>query len=191
MVESLFNDESLHEKRNTSAIEVRANTLMSARVTKYVPESIRPLEEVSEDIKTGLELKKATELAKAEGEKALAALRQSKKPDADFADAVWVSRHRPVGHPAEFVNHVVAIPADKLPAFTGMTVTGGAYLIAYIDETKEKAPTDRDLQMLTSELSSVYGEADRIGYLKALRETLGEELLRPDFIKGEKTEDNL
>jgi len=120
----------------------------------------------------------------------LTRLREAKKPDADFGEALWVSRQHLAGHPAEFVNHVVAVPAEKLPAFTGMSVTGGAYLIAYVDETKEKTPSDRELKSLTSELSSLYGEADRIGYLKALRETLGEEILRPAFIKGENTEDN-
>jgi len=53
MVDNLFNEESLQEKRNTSAIEVHANTLMSARITKYVPASVRPLDTVSEEIKAG------------------------------------------------------------------------------------------------------------------------------------------
>ena len=33
--------------------------------------------------------------------------------------------------------------------------------------------------------ATIYGEADRRGYLSALRQELGEEILRPDFIKGE------
>ena len=191
MIDNLFNDESLQEKRNTSAIEVRANMLMSARITKYVPESIRPLEEVTVDIEAGLEIQKATELAKAAGEKALAEVRASNKMGDDFGEAVWVSRHRTAGHPSDFVNHVVAVPAEKLPVYTGMSVAGGAYMIAYIDETKVPTPDDRELQSLATELASVYGEADRIGYLKALRETLGEEMLRPDFVKGEKSDDDI
>lgn len=191
MVDNLFNDESLQEKRNTSAIEVSANMLMSARVTKYVPESVRPLDEVTVDIEAGLELKKATALAKEAGEKALADVRASGKMGDDFGDALWVSRHRTAGHPTAFVNHIVAVPAEKLPVYTGMSVEGGAYMIAYIDETKVPVAGDRELQSLAAELASVYGEADRIGYLKALRETLGEEMLRPDFVKGEKSEDDI
>ena len=42
-----------------------------------------------------------------------------------------------------------------------------------------------DLAGITRELSSVYGESDRRGYLDALEHSLGVEVQRPDFVKGE------
>ena len=55
--------------------------------------------------------------------------------------------------------------------------------------SKVKTPTDGEIQSLTREFATIYGEADRRGYLSALREKLGEEMLKKDFIAGTKKED--
>ena len=188
VLDSLYGDECLKEKRNTSAIEVAPNMLIAARVVKHVPTAVRPFEEVKASIEDGLRLQKASALAKADGEKKLAEVRQSKSLDG-FSTPVWVSRQRTLGHPTELVDRMVAVPADTLPAYTGMPVKGGAYIIAFVKGSKVKTPTDGEIQSLTREFATIYGEADRRGYLSALREKLGEEMLKKDFIAGTKKED--
>ncbi len=188
VVDNLYGDEALKEKRNTSAVEVRPNFLIAARVVQHVPTAVRPFDEVKAGIEDGIRLRKAAELTKADGEKMLAELRQTKSLEG-FGPAVWVSRQNQKGHPAEFVDRLVALPADQLPAYTGMAVEGGAYMIAFVKETKVKIPTDNELRSLSSEFAAIYGEADRQGYLSALRTKLGEKILRPDFIAGEKKDD--
>ena len=69
---------------------------------------------------------------------------------------------------------MVALPADKLPAYTGMQVDGGAYFVAFVNAAKVKAPTENELKSLSREFATIYGEADRRGYLSALRQELGE-----------------
>lgn len=66
-----------------------------------------------------------------------------------------------------------------------MQVDGGAYFVAFVNAAKVKAPTENELKSLSREFATIYGEADRRGYLSALRQELGEEILRPAFIKGE------
>lgn len=59
VAESLFGTEALKEKRNTSAIEVSGNRLVSARVVEYFPEAERPLDEVKGLITDALKRQKA------------------------------------------------------------------------------------------------------------------------------------
>ena len=184
VLENLYGSECLQEKRNSAAVEVGSNQLVAARVEKHFPKAVRPFYEVKGQIEDGLKLRKAGELAKAAGEKKVAEVRQSKSLDG-FSKAVWVSRQNLLGHPAQLVDRMVALPADKLPAYTGMQVDGGAYFVAFVNAAKVKAPTENELKSLSREFATIYGEADRRGYLSALRQELGEEILRPDFIKGE------
>ena len=184
VLENLYGSECLQEKRNSAAVEVGSNQLVAVRVEKHFPKAVRPFDEVKGQIEDGLKLRKAGELAKAAGEKKVAEVRQSKSLDG-FSKAVWVSRQNLLGHPAQLVDRMVALPADKLPAYTGMQVDGGAYFVAFVNAAKVKAPTENELKSLSREFATIYGEADRRGYLSALRQELGEEILRPDFIKGE------
>ena len=188
MLDSLYGDEALKEKRNTSAIEVGPNMLVAARVVKHVPTAVRPFDDVKSSIENGLRLEKASALAKADGEKKLAEVRASKSTDG-FSTPVWVSRQRTLGHPAELVDRMVAVPADKLPAYTGMSVKGGAYIVAFVKGNKVKTPTDGEINSLTREFATIYGEADRRGYLSALRQELGEEMLQKNFIAGTKKDE--
>ncbi len=184
MIDNLYGDECLKEKRNSSAVEVGSNKLVAARVVKHFPTAVRPFDDVKAEIADGIKLRKAAELAKAAGEKKLAEVRASKSLDG-FSAPVWVSRQRTLGHPAELVDRMVALPADKLPAYTGMAVEGGAYIIGFVKGTKVQTPKPEELKSLAREFATIYGEADRRGYLSALRTELGEEMLQPKFIEGE------
>ena len=184
MIDNLYGDECLKEKRNSSAVEVGSNKLVAARVVKHFPTAVRPFDDVKAEIADGMKLRKAAELAKAAGEKKLAEVRASKSLDG-FSAPVWVSRQRTLGHPAELVDRMVALAADKLPAYTGMAVEGGAYIIGFVKGTKVQTPKPEELKSLAREFATIYGEADRRGYLSALRAELGEEMLQPKFIEGE------
>lgn len=184
MIDNLYGDECLKEKRNSSAVEVGSNKLVAARVVKHFPTAVRPFDDVKAEIADGMKLRKAAELAKAAGEKKLAEVRASKSLDG-FSAPVWVSRQRTLGHPAELVDRMVALPADKLPAYTGMAVEGGAYIIGFVKGTKVQTQKPEELKSLAREFATIYGEADRRGYLSALRTELGEEMHQPKFIEGE------
>lgn len=188
LIDNLFGEECLLEKRNSTAVEAGANTLVSARVIKHVPKQVRPFDEVKNDIRTGMKLRRAAELARKAGEAELATLNDKSNMKA-FSPAVWVSRQNTLGHPTALVDAVEAVPADKLPTFVGTSVEGGAYMIAYVQATKTPPATDAVMDSLAAQLQVVYGEADRRGYLSALRRELGEEILKPEFIEGDKKED--
>ena len=182
VVEALFGTECLKEKQNSSAIEVRANTLVAARVLDYQPTHEEPFENVRNTIVETLKMQKATAKALEVGKAKLAAVRESKSLDG-FSAETWVSRRDPKGQPMELVNAEVSYPDTKLPAFIGKQVQGGAYIISYVEAAKKHPAHEQELAGLLRELSSIYGEADRMGYLEALEKSLGVEVLKPDFTK--------
>ena len=182
VAEALFGSECLKEKRNSNAIEVQSNTLVAARVVEYYPEKERALDDVKSIIGEKLRAQKAAEKAFEAGKAKLAELQKSKSLDG-FSDEVWVSRQNQQGQETSLINAELALETSKLPAYTGATLANGSYAIAYVAAARTHQANE--LRGLARELGSIYGEADRAGYLEALKEAIGTKVLRPDFVKGE------
>src|SRR6185436_11093465 len=62
-VEALFSSDSIQGKRNTEAIEVAPNSLISGRIVEYKAAAPRPFDQVKEEIRLQLLRKAASELA--------------------------------------------------------------------------------------------------------------------------------
>lgn len=184
VAEALFGSECLKEKRNSNAIEVQSNTLVAARVVEYYPEKERALDDVKSIIGEKLRAQKAAEKAFEAGKAKLAELQKSKSLEG-FSDEVWVSRQNQQGQETSLINAELALETSKLPAYTGATLANGSYAIAYVEAARSHQANEAELRGLARELGSIYGEADRAGYLEALKEAIGTKVLRPDFVKGE------
>ena len=184
VAEALFGSDCLKEKRNSNAIEVQSNTLVAARVVEYYPEKERALDEVKSIIGEKIRTQKAAEKAFDAGKTKLAELQSSKSLDG-FSDEVWVSRQNQQGQETALINAELALQTAKLPAYTGATLADGSYAIAYVSAARTHQANEAELRGLARELASIYGEADRAGYLEALKEAIGTKVLRPDFVKGE------
>ncbi|WP_295477949.1 SurA N-terminal domain-containing protein [uncultured Sutterella sp.] len=183
VAEMLFGAECLKEKRNSTAIEVPGNRLVAARVVEYFPETERPLAEVSPRIGEKLKSEKAALNAQAAGKAKLAALEKEKNLDG-FSDAAWISRQNPQGEEVALVNAALALDSAKLPAWTHAVLADGSYAVVYVEEGRSHKASEAETRGLARELASIYGSADRAGFMEALNESLGFEVLRPDFVKG-------
>jgi peptidyl-prolyl cis-trans isomerase D len=181
VIEALFSADSLGSKRNTEAIEVAANTLVSARVIEHRPAAVRPLAEVAALIKSQVEQREAARLAREAGEQRLAALQKS-TGDAAFGAPRAVSRSQPQGLPAAAVNAVMRAPAEKLPAFVGAELDGGSYAVFQV--LSAKVPEQRDpaqAQGQSRALAQAFGAADDAAYVAALRAKHKALVLRSDL----------
>ncbi len=65
VLQAIFDPASLKDRRNSAAIEVAPNVLISVRVSEYEPVGMRPFDSVSGDIRTFLIRKAALEKATA------------------------------------------------------------------------------------------------------------------------------
>ena len=181
MIELLFSNDCVNEKRNTQAIEVKPNVLVSARVLEHTAAAQIPFDQVKAQIIAKLKADAAVAAAKAEGEKKLAALR-AKPDDAGFTAAAWVSRQQPMGQPPELVSAELRIPASKLPAYVGTTINGVGYVIAHVTASDTPKVTDDELKDAKAELAKLHGGADMDAYIGGLKGVLKAKVLNKDYV---------
>ena len=161
--EAVFSSESTQGKRNTEAIEVAPNSLISARIVEYKPAAPRPFDEVKDEIRQQLVRKAASELAQKAGQAKLAEL-DAGKSDKDvglaFGKPLTVSRGQfQAGLPPEVLNRVFTVNPQKLPAYTGATNERGGYSIVRV--LKVDTPSAADKARVDSASARLSGEVGR------------------------------
>ena len=137
VLQAVFSDEVLKEKRNTEAIEVAPNTLLAARVVEYKPASARPLAEVASLIRRQLQRMQASEMAVKQGAGLLEQLQRGEKIKAGWQSAQSISRSRHAGIDPALVQAVFRAGTDKLPAYVGIENNEGGYVLARIEAVRE------------------------------------------------------
>jgi peptidyl-prolyl cis-trans isomerase D len=75
LLNSLFGEDSIKNRRNTEAVEVATNTLVAARIVDYRPATLQDFAGLKASIETLLRRQEAQVLARQEGEARLAALK--------------------------------------------------------------------------------------------------------------------
>ncbi|HEX5539284.1 MAG TPA: peptidylprolyl isomerase, partial [Methylophilaceae bacterium] len=172
LMDMVFGDEVLKERRNTEAIEVSPNTLVSARVAEYKPSAPRTFDEVKSGIESYLKLEKASKLATKKGESALAQLRAGKTMDElDWIPPVVVDRKNAQGLTDLTMSHVFKIDASKLPAYAGVADRNKGYLLIKVLDVQNTLPADEAAKAkaqigLRSALASAYTAA----YIESLKQ---------------------
>ena len=172
----VFTNEVLKDKRNTEAVEVSNNTLVSARVVDYKPSAPRSFDEVKGGIEDLLKIEKATKLAIDKGTSSLAELKDGKAAGGlDWIAPVTVDRKNAQGLTDLTMSNVFKIDTTKLPAYAGIADSKKGYLLIKVTAVQNKLADDEakkaallDLRTaIASEYSSAY-----IGALKANKKIL-------------------
>ena len=161
----VFTNEVLKDKRNTEAVEVANNTLVSARVVDYKPSAPRSFDEVKGGIEDLLKIEKATKLAIDKGTSSLASLKAGNAATGlDWISPVVVDRKNAQGLTDLTMSNVFKIDTAKLPAYAGVADSQKGYLLIKVtavnskladDEAKKTALLDLRTAM-ASEYSSAY-----------------------------------
>ena len=167
----VFTNEVLKDKRNTEAVEVSNNTLVSARVVEYKASAPRSFDEVKGGIADLLKIEKATKLAIDKGAASLASLKSSKEvAGLDWITPVVVDRKNAQGLTDLTMSNVFKVDTNKLPAYAGIADSQKGYLLIKVtavhnkladEESRKTALLDLRTAM-ASEFSSAY-----IGTLKS------------------------
>lgn len=163
MLEAVFSDETVKNKRNTAAIEVAANTMVAARILEYKPAATRALNEVEEMIRQKLLRKQAIELAVRQGKTLLEQLQRGDKPALTWTASQAVSRAQHGSLDKELVRKIFQADAVKLPRYVGAETPQNGYLLVRIDAVKEGGKPD---------------DAKRADYAQKLRQLAGEEMFK-------------
>lgn len=166
LLQAVFTDDVLKDKRNSEAIEVSPNVMVSARLLEYKPASVKPLEEVSVTLTQRLQRQQAAVQAVKWGKDALVALQQGKTPEGvNWATPHVASRIKPEGLDQAALKEVFKLKADKLPGYAGVENAQGGYTLlkltrviepVKLDESRKQAYAQRFSNMLEQEYAAAY-----------------------------------
>lgn len=135
VLESLFSPDAIERKRNTEAVEIGPNQLISARVVQYAPAAAQPFQEVVDQVRSRLVNAKAAEMARAEGLAKLEAL-QKAPPAEGFKEKQLVSRMESMKLGTPLVDAVLRADVAKLPVLVGVDLGSEGYAIARIEKVR-------------------------------------------------------
>lgn len=189
MMQAIFSDEVIKDKRNTEAIETAPNSLISARVIDYQVAAPRKFEEVSAAIEEALRLEAATKLAVQKGNAELQSLKAGKSVALDWTTPVKVTRKNAQGLTDITMSQVFKMDTKSLPAYLGVeNKLKGFHLIkvSAVDNGIEALePSDKELAQ--AELKKAVEAEYVAAYIKSLRiknhVTTKEELLTSSNVK--------
>ncbi|SFG69241.1 peptidyl-prolyl cis-trans isomerase D [Duganella sp. CF458] len=176
---ALFSDDALKNKRNTEAVEVAPQTLVSGRIVEFKPASKKPLAEVEAAIKQQVTLEEAVKAAKKAGEEKLAAAKKSGDASG-FSDVKTISRSKADGINPAAVAAVMKADASKLPAYVGVEIPGqgyGVYRIGKVGQPAEQDAARREQE--GQRINQIVSQQEMTGYIDALKQKAKVKILHP------------
>lgn len=168
-LEALFSSDALRSKRNTLAIDIGSNQLVSGRVLEHTPTRLLPLNEVNAKVRERVIARQAAALARKEGEARLAELQ--KAPETAVSTApVSVSRAQTRELPAPLIDAVLKAPAGKLPVVVGVDLADQGYAIAKLAKVLGRDPVAADPKRSQAQYSQAWADAESQAYFEALKD---------------------
>ncbi|MDO8350596.1 MAG: SurA N-terminal domain-containing protein [Gallionella sp.] len=163
LMQAIFSDDAVKNKRNTAAIEVAADTMVAARILEHKPASVRALAEVREMVKQKLIRQKALDMAVKQGKMLLGQLQQGSKPVLDWSVAQTITHAQQGALDVAMVRQIFQANKSKLPQYVGAESQQDGYVLVRVDGFKEGEKPD---------------EVKRARYQQQLRQMTGDELFQ-------------
>lgn len=186
LLQAVFSDDVLNNKRNTEAIEIAPGVLVGARVAERKPAVVQPFDQVSGALTKKLTLQQAAQFAAQEGRARLTALREGKEVAKD-AQIAWsapqlASRSDAKGIPMDALRQAFKADVSKLPAYAGVE-SGGAYILVRVSKVNELKEGSREKENAISQsLRQMTGQAELAAYLASLKQKT-EVKIRKDLVE--------
>ncbi|MCE2665299.1 MAG: SurA N-terminal domain-containing protein [Limnohabitans sp.] len=179
LLQAIFSEASLQKQRNTEAIEVAPSTLVSARVVKHQPAATLPLVEVKEFVKRALTQEKAAELAKAQGEQRLSALKASTGAD-NLPNAIVISREKTQRQLPKVVDAVLRADPNKLPSVSGVDLGPQGFAVLRVTKILPPEAENKELMLQAQQqFTQLWGTAETQAYISQLKSMMKAEILVP------------
>lgn len=167
LLEAVFGNESVRNKRNTDAVEIGPNQLASARVVLHQPARVLPLPEVRERVRERVVAEQAAAAARKEGEARLASLRTNL--EGTLKDRATLSRMDPQGMPRVVMDAVLKADAGKLPVALGVDLAAAGYLVARVERVLPRQQSDAETKLLQGQYGQAFSQAEAQAYYEALK----------------------
>jgi peptidyl-prolyl cis-trans isomerase D len=166
-LDAVFGSEAVANKRNTDAVEVAPNQLVSARVVKHLPARVLPLAEVKEQVRNGFIARRAAEQARKDGEARLAVVKAA--PAEGLPEIKVVSRVKPEGLPRQVLEAALRADASKLPAVVGVDMKDQGYVVLRVSQVLPRDEVPGGDEALRAQFGQAWARAEGEAYVTALK----------------------
>ena len=167
-LEALFGNDAIQKKRNTDAVEVAPNQLVSGRIVKYEAARLLPLADVTANVRERVIAAQASAAARAEGEARLAALKAAPQT-ALSGEAQTVSRASAKNLPRAVLEAALRAPTGTLPAFVGVDLSGQGYAVVKVVKVSGRDPVAADAAQAQAQYLQAWENAESQAYYAALK----------------------
>jgi len=174
LLEAVFGNDAVRNKRNTNAVETGSNQLVSARVVQHTPARALPLAEVKEGVRDGLIQQQSAALARKEGEARVAAL--SKAPGEALPVSLTLSRVQAQGAPRSVIDAVLRADPAKLPVVTGVDLGSQGYVVLRVTKVVPRETLPGGDAQMQAQYTQAWAAAESLAYQEALKKRFKAEI---------------
>lgn len=179
VLEALFTEESVSKRRNTAAIELGNNTLVSVRMVNYKPASLKPFAEVKDEVRSQYVKAQSQVLAKAEGEARLAEWK-TLPGQAQVGPVQVVSRDQAQGQPTALVAAALRADTAALPTLVGVDLGEQGYALVRVNKLVARdTPNPQQQAQSREQFARLLGNAEAAAYLEHLRSQFNVKIMVP------------
>lgn len=171
LLQAMFSEDSIKNRRNSEVIEITPDTLISARVLVHKPAAMRSIDEVREKIFGILARQQASEQAVKEGREKLGQLHKGEKDIVKWGPDQTVSRNDPQGLEEGVLRTIFKATPFNLPAYTGVTNSQGGFSLIRINNVIEAVlPDEEKVKVFSRQLQQLYAQEELSSYLAAIKQ---------------------
>ncbi len=175
LLNTLFDPANRSKARNTEALEVGTNKLVSARILNYRPAARLPFEQVQAELKAKWIKAESVKLAKAEADKLLATWKTG--DDSKLPLAMPMSRRTVFNQPAQVLDAVMRVPQKQLPAIMTVDLGDEGAAVVKVNKVLPLEITPQEMADTASQFSGYWGKVESDAYLRALKRQYKVQLL--------------
>lgn len=180
VIQSLFGDEALRNKRNIEAVQIAPGVLVSARVLIFHPAQTLPYKEVATEVKRQVSLRMAEKLAVTAAADRFTALEKDPKNTAGFAKPIWVSRNKPGNLIGVAMDDVMSINPDKFPAIVSVQNPGVGTTLYRVDQVRQPVGTDPKVHKAQAQqIQALAAQSEFAGFMAYWRDMAGVKVINP------------
>lgn len=142
LLQAIFSEDAIKNKRNTETVEVTPNTLVVARVLNHRPSSLRSLAAAKDEITMQVIQQQAAEAAIKDGREKLERLQKGESVMVAWGPTQQVSRQQSQGIENKILRAIFKAGSNALPSYNGEANTQGGFTLIRISRIAEPASAD-------------------------------------------------
>jgi len=171
MLQAIFSDDVLNNKRNTEAIEVKPGNLVAARIVEHKPAALKPFADVSAGIAKNLALQRASQLAAQQGRQELEKLRQGNAVQLSWSAPQLVRRSDAKSLPEPVLKQAFKVDTSKVPAYAGVEAPQGGYTLIKVSRVVEPQKIEPEKEKgIAESLQQALSQEEMSAYLASLKQ---------------------